>query len=166
MTLPAHALAKPSGPFFPIGLIDPPSDRTSSVRGCPDRCGHLRSQVFDGAGEPVPDALIETWQPEGAGRCATDDRRALRHRHQQAGAGRRQRTARRTSMFPFFARGIAPRLVTRMYSPTSTRRTMRTRCCEPSLLTERATLMAVREEGGLRLTSTSKASGETVFFDR
>ena len=76
----------------------------------------ISGQVFDGAGEPVPDALVETWQAEGAGRCATDDEGHF--------AIVTTKPARETEApdaphldVSVFARGLLTRLVTRMYFP-------------------------------------------------
>jgi protocatechuate 3,4-dioxygenase alpha subunit len=54
------------GPFFAIGL--PWSDGPDVVP--PDTPGSfwIRGTVFDGMGEPVPDALVETWQADPNGR--------------------------------------------------------------------------------------------------
>jgi protocatechuate 3,4-dioxygenase alpha subunit len=52
------------GPFFAIGLGDQP---------CPEGPRRLEGRVLDGAGEPVPDAIVEVWSPQaGWGRCGTD----------------------------------------------------------------------------------------------
>jgi protocatechuate 3,4-dioxygenase, alpha subunit len=52
------------GPFFTLGLRDHP---------CPDGPLRLEGRVLDGAGEPVPDAMVEVWSPAtGWGRCGTD----------------------------------------------------------------------------------------------
>jgi len=55
------------GPYFTIGLCR--ERQNEVVRG-----GSVRvvGRVLDGNGEPVSDALIELWQPEGWGRCGTD----------------------------------------------------------------------------------------------
>ena len=55
------------GPYFTIGLCR--EGQNEVVRG-----GSVRvvGRVLDGNGEPVSDALIELWQPEGWGRCGTD----------------------------------------------------------------------------------------------
>ena len=55
------------GPFFTIGLC---RERQNEV--VPDGQVHVVGHVLDGNGEPVADALIELWQPEGWGRCGTD----------------------------------------------------------------------------------------------
>jgi len=59
------------GPFFRIGLSTTIGSHVVG-EGTPSAV-RISGQVLDGAGEPVPDALIETWQPEGVGRCATDE---------------------------------------------------------------------------------------------
>jgi protocatechuate 3,4-dioxygenase alpha subunit len=50
------------GPYFAIGL--PWDDGPNAV--VPGTPGELRlhGTVYDGAGEPVPDHLIEIWQPD------------------------------------------------------------------------------------------------------
>jgi protocatechuate 3,4-dioxygenase alpha subunit len=55
------------GPYFTIGLCR--ETQHEIVSG-----GSLRvaGRVLDGNGEPVADALIELWQPNGWGRCGTD----------------------------------------------------------------------------------------------
>jgi protocatechuate 3,4-dioxygenase, alpha subunit len=55
------------GPYFTIGLC-----REQQNEVVPGGSVHVVGHVFDGNGEPVSDALIELWQPEGWGRCGTD----------------------------------------------------------------------------------------------
>ena len=53
-----------AGPFFTLGLRDYP---------CPDGPVRLAGRVLDGAGNGVPDAMVEVWSPAtGWGRCGTD----------------------------------------------------------------------------------------------
>jgi protocatechuate 3,4-dioxygenase, alpha subunit len=53
------------GPFFTLGLRDQP---------CPQGPLRLEGRVLDGAGDGVPDAMVEVWSPAtGWGRCGTDD---------------------------------------------------------------------------------------------
>jgi protocatechuate 3,4-dioxygenase, alpha subunit len=60
MTTPSQTV----GPFFSIGLADRP---------CAEGPLRLEGRVLDGAGEPVPDAMVEVWSPQaGWGRCGTD----------------------------------------------------------------------------------------------
>jgi protocatechuate 3,4-dioxygenase, alpha subunit len=70
MSGPARLVATSSqtvGPFFHFGLA---TDDTLGVIAGPDVAGeriHLRVTVFDGAGTPVPDALIELYQTDASG---------------------------------------------------------------------------------------------------
>src|SRR5262245_1033026 len=54
------------GPFFEVALPAPGRCRIDGGRG--GRTVRLAGEVRDGAGQPVPDALIETWQAEPFGR--------------------------------------------------------------------------------------------------
>jgi protocatechuate 3,4-dioxygenase alpha subunit len=54
------------GPFFGLGL---PYPGDSDLLGRADADAvRLHGKVYDGAGNGVPDALVELWQPDGAGR--------------------------------------------------------------------------------------------------
>ena len=54
------------GPFFGLGL---PYPGDSDLLGGADADAvRLYGTVYDGAGDGVPDALVELWQPDGAGR--------------------------------------------------------------------------------------------------
>jgi protocatechuate 3,4-dioxygenase, alpha subunit len=91
------------GPFLDLGLPCHTRlvDDAAAVR--------LHGTVFDGAGEPVPDAVVELWQSgAGWGRAATD------------GAGRYGFTTVASPPFfalVVFARGLLDRLFTRAYLP-------------------------------------------------
>ena len=94
----------------------------------------IGGQVTDGAGEPVPDALVETWQADpagrfvggsgasgfrGFGRCATDAEgrwavRTLKPGPLPAPDGGLEAPHLNVSVF---ARGLLNRLVTRIYFP-------------------------------------------------
>ena len=54
------------GPFFGVGL---PFEKGEQIAP-PGSAGVIRieGQVLDGNGEPVPDALLEIWQPDERGR--------------------------------------------------------------------------------------------------
>jgi protocatechuate 3,4-dioxygenase alpha subunit len=111
------------GPFFSIGLPWPEGPFAVDA----DEPGSIwvRGQVLDGAGEPVPDALIETWQasPEvtpifrGFTRCGTDAEgryaiRTLRPGPVPGPDGAVQAPHLGVSVF---ARGLLDRVVTRIY---------------------------------------------------
>ncbi len=79
----AAAGATPSqtvGPFFAFGLCRAPRSTSWSTPAAPARV-RIAGRVLDGAGEPVPDAMVEIWQADadgghrdgfGWGRCGTD----------------------------------------------------------------------------------------------
>lgn len=121
------------GPFFHYGLA---YDRDAELipAGHADAI-RLHGQVFDGAGDPVPDALIEIWQPDasgaavhqggslrrdgwtftGWGRCATDLDGRYSFTTLRPGA-----SSPGTAPFfavTVFARGLLNRLLTRAYLP-------------------------------------------------
>lgn len=68
------------GPFFSFALCD--VDRSELVDPASDGAITLEGRVLDGAGDGVPDAMVEIWQADGAGtfrsdfgwgRCGTDE---------------------------------------------------------------------------------------------
>jgi len=129
------------GPFLAIGLPWPdgpyvvPEGTTGAIT--------IFGRVLDGAGQPVPDALIETWQADPDGRFAhPDDPRWAGAGAAAAGfrgfgrcptdpAGRYQIVTLRPGALPcpdggteaphldvsVFARGLLDRVVTRIYFP-------------------------------------------------
>ena len=70
MTLP-QTPSQTIGPFFAVALCWP--DGPDVVPEGTPGAVWLGGRVTDGAGEPVPDALVETWQADGAGRFAHPD---------------------------------------------------------------------------------------------
>ena len=133
--------------------------------------------VLDGAGEIVPDALIETWQadangrfdhpddPRGAvkgfrgfGRCPTDNDGSYSIRTIIPGALPGQAPHIDVSVF---ARGLLHRVVTRIYFADD--------ASDPVLASvpeeRRSTLIAVKSGGGYRFDVRLQGEGETVFFD-
>jgi protocatechuate 3,4-dioxygenase, alpha subunit len=150
------------GPFFRIGLSTTIGSHVVH-EGVP---GALRvsGQVFDGDGEPVPDAMIETWQPEGAGRCATDEEGhfaivTIKPEHGADGSAPHLDVS-------VFARGLLTRLVTRLYFPDENEANDADPVLRSLAPEERATLVAVRDPGGLRFDVHLQGTSETVFFDR
>ncbi len=151
------------GPFFAIGLgatVDSrvvPEGSTGALR--------LSGQIFDGAGQPVPDAVIETWQPEGVGRSATDDEghfSFLTIKPSQKAA-----TTRAPHIdVSVFARGLLTRLITRVYFPDESGANETDPVLRSLSPEERATLIGVSEGGGLRFDIHLQGGRETVFFDR
>ena len=102
-------------------------------------------RVLDGAGEPVPDALVETWQPEPAAfaRCATDD----------DGRWHVVCPRRPTVAVHVFARGLLRHLTTRICFDESTRRPGAARAGRPARHAARPSAT----DDGYRSTSGSRA---------
>jgi protocatechuate 3,4-dioxygenase alpha subunit len=149
------------GPFFSFGLCVRPQANVV------EQGIELRGRVTDGAGEPVPDAMVELWQAGedgryrgdfGWARCGTDASGAFRFTVVKPGAVDGQ--APHLNM-QVFARGLLKQVYTRVYFPGD----------EPDELlrsvdeARRATLVAVEEDGGLRFDVRLQGDEETVFFD-
>jgi protocatechuate 3,4-dioxygenase alpha subunit len=131
MTLP-ETPSQTIGPFFAVGLPWP--DGPDVVADGTPGALWIGGQVTGGAGEPVPDALVETWQADpagrfvggsgasgfrGFGRCATDAEgrwavRTLKPGPLPAPDGGLEAPHLNVSVF---ARGLLNRLVTRIYFP-------------------------------------------------
>lgn len=183
MTTPSQTV----GPFFalPAGLPWPdgpeivPADTPGAVV--------IRGAVYDGAGDPVPDAMIETWQaspagrfdhpddPRGAvdegfrgfGRSATDAQGQFWLRTLKPGA---LPTSDGGSEAPHIdvtvlARGLLQRLVTRIYWPDEPT----ANAADPVLTAVpadlRHTLIARPDGDELRFDIRLQGDGETVFFE-
>jgi protocatechuate 3,4-dioxygenase alpha subunit len=168
------------GPFFGVGL---PFEKGEQIAP-PGSAGAIRieGQVLDGNGEPVPDALLEIWQPDdrgryrtrgksrdpatGFGRCRTDAEGVYSFMTLKPGAtpapdGRAQAPHLNVTVF---ARGLLRHLVTRMYFPDE----MEANATDPVLnLVEparRETLIAKTCAGVLRFDIRLQGERETVFF--
>lgn len=174
------------GPFFHDALPYPAGPRVAG----PDRAGviSLSGRVFDGAGEAIPDCLVEVWQADsggrfvtrpgifeqvdpdgfrGFGRCATDSAGGYEFRTVKPGvvtttAGRRQAPHIAMSVF---ARGMLRRAVTRVYfadeEPANAADPLL--CAVPA--GRRATLLAVPDGAGYRFDVRLQGDHETVFLD-
>jgi protocatechuate 3,4-dioxygenase beta subunit len=152
------------GPFFAIAL---PWAGTAEVvpPGTPGAV-RLRGRVLDGAGRPVTDALIETWQTDPAGgfaQCATDAGGGFAIVTHKPARGGIEAPHLDVSLF---ARGLLRRLVTRAYFPdeavaNGSDPVLRS-IADPAA---RATLVAVPEDGGLRFDIHLQGDDETVFLE-
>jgi len=104
------------GPFLHLALADP-ALATPIAAGDPDALT-LTGAVFDGAGAPVPDAVVETWQWGGPfARCATeaDGSWSVRIRRPAAVAALDGTPQAAHVAVSVFARGLLDRVVTRAY---------------------------------------------------
>ena len=112
----------------------------------------IEGQVFDGAGQPVPDALVEVSDGEQFARCRTD------------GEGAFHFSVRKTHHLEvlLFARGLLRHLATRLYFPDAGHDDDPVlQAIEPD---RRHTLIAKAGEGGLRFDIRLQGEGETVFL--
>ena len=166
------------GPFFGVGL--PFAKGEQIVAQGSAGMFRIEGQVVDGLGEPVPDALVEIWQPDergryrtvpdngvtGYGRARTDAEGAFNVMTTKPGAtpapdGRAQAPHLNVTVF---ARGLLRHLVTRMYFPDETD----ANATDPVLnLVEparRETLIAKNCGGVLHFDVRLQGERETVFF--
>ena len=164
MTTPSQTV----GPYLSIGLPWPdgpdvvPEGTSGRIR--------LYGTVYDGAGEPIPDALIETWQADpdgkfgsefrGFGRSPTDDDGAWEIFTVKPGAlGDGQAKHIDVNVF---ARGMLNRCVTRIYFADEDN------AGDPVLSSvpdnRRDTLISRPSDDGYRFDVHVQGEGETVFF--
>jgi protocatechuate 3,4-dioxygenase, alpha subunit len=174
------------GPYFAIGLpwhegpLAVPEDTPGAIR--------LHGTVYDGAGTPVPDALIEIWQPDPEGRFADlhgyggpsqlEGFRGFARCGQEDGDGSFEIVTVKPGPVPgpdaatqaphidvsVFARGMLQRCVTRIYFADEAQ----ANAADPVLVTvpaeRRVTLLAEPNDGGYRFDIRLQGQGETVFF--
>jgi protocatechuate 3,4-dioxygenase alpha subunit len=166
------------GPFFHLAL--PYAGDSRLVGDAHPGAIRLRGTVYDGAGDPVPDALVELWQPgpdgsiarragslrrdsetfTGWGRCATDTAGRYDFTTLTPGAS----AGGRAPFFAItvFARGLLNRLFTRAYLPHAVADT------DPLLTAldegRRKTLICTAENGGYRFDIHLQGAHETVFL--
>ena len=170
------------GPFFGYAL---PFDRDNELVP-PGSAGAIRlhGTVTDGAGAPVPDALLEIWQAGADGAVASTPGSLRRDGWTFTGWGRAgtdpegnysfttvEPVAKEPDSAPFFAvtifaRGLLNRLFTRAYVPDGRLGADRLLSSLPA--ERRDTLVAVRDEHGLRfdirLQEGTDGVAETVFL--
>jgi protocatechuate 3,4-dioxygenase alpha subunit len=147
------------GPFFGFAL--PYAHDHELVSPEDPAAVRIEGQVLDGAGDPVPDALVELWHGELFGRCATDPEGAFRF---VAKKPRRAEGAPHLNV-TVFARGLLRHLSTRMYFPDEPEANARDEVL--ALIADpdrRSTLVARSENGVLRFDIRLQGDRETVFF--
>lgn len=166
------------GPFFHGGLpydgdrdLVPPGSAGAVL---------LHGRVLDGAGEPIPDALVEIWQPRPDGSVPQEPGSIRRDGWTFTGFGRA--STGRDGRYAFstlapgatepgrpafwavtvFARGLLDRMFTRAYLPGPDVDT------DPFLVSlparRRRTLLAAADARGYRFDVRLQGEGETVFL--
>lgn len=166
------------GPFFGYAL---PFERGSELVP-PGSSGAIRLHgvVTDGAGAPVPDALLEIWQADADGVVPSAGGSLRRDGWTFTGWGRASTAddgnytfttvkpgATQLDSAPFiavtvFARGLLNRLFTRAYLPGDGLEQDRLLNSVPA--DRRHTLIAVPDENGLRFDICLQGADETVFL--
>jgi protocatechuate 3,4-dioxygenase, alpha subunit len=162
------------GPFFGHALPWPegPHVVPADTRGA---CW-VRGTVTDGADEPVPDALVETWQADpqgrydnesfrGFGRCPTDSdgRWAIRTVKPGPVSGPDGAQAPHVAV-SVFARGLLNRVVTRIYFPDEAAANASDPVLSRLAAPLRATLLAREADDGYAFDIRLQGDHETVFF--
>ena len=173
------------GPFFAVAMPGPIGNELVA----PGSPGAIRIEgtVIDGNGDPVPDAMVELWQANAAGRYAdpADPRHDLPLTEGFSGLGR---CGTESGGFSFvtvkpgvvpggggvpqaphidvsvFARGLLKRLVTRIYFPDEEE----ANAADPLLASldpgDAATLVAVTDGDVLRFDIRLQGDRQTVFL--
>jgi protocatechuate 3,4-dioxygenase alpha subunit len=187
MTELALTPSQTSGPYLEIGLIGGPISSRLVDESDP-RAIRISGMLLDGAGDPVPDGMVEIWQANAAGRYAhpADDRDDVPlevgftgfGRSATDGAGRFAFVGVKPGRVPWvdgrlqaphllvgvFARGLLRGVATRMYFPDEEA----ANAADPVLVglepEERATLVARAVDGGLRFDIVLQGRAQTTFF--
>jgi protocatechuate 3,4-dioxygenase alpha subunit len=176
------------GPFFHDALLD--RDRSELVSPDHPEAIRIGGTVYDGAGEVVPDAMVEIWQANRAGRYnhPGDDREEVPLDENFSGFGRTgtmdggkfsfvtvkpgpvpgpdgQPQAPHI-MVSIFTRGLLKRVVTRIYFPDEVERNatdpVLSSIEDPEL---RETLIARDEGDVLRFDVHLQGENQTAFFE-
>jgi protocatechuate 3,4-dioxygenase alpha subunit len=170
------------GPFYGYALPYE-KDRELLAPGTPGAI-RLQGTVYDGAGHPIPDAILEIWQPDAEGKIVRRTGSLVRDGYTFTGFGRS--AVGNTGVYTFttvnpgpteagaapfisvavFARGLMNRLFTRMYLPENEEAL----AADPLLSSldpeRRKTLIARRDaDGGLTWDIRLQGGDETVFLD-
>ncbi|MEW1820931.1 protocatechuate 3,4-dioxygenase subunit alpha [Arthrobacter sp. NPDC080031] len=170
------------GPFYGYAL---PFNKDNELLA-PGSAGSIRLQgtVYDGAGDAIPDAILEIWQPDADGKVVQRTGSLVRDGYTFTGWGRA--AVGNSGVFTFttvnpgptkagaapfisvavFARGLMNRLFTRIYLPENEEAL----AADPLLSSldpeRRSTLIARRDaDGGLTWDLRLQGGNETVFLD-
>ncbi len=175
-----------AGPYLRIGLLR--NILTPSVVDPADpRAIRIRGRLTDAAGDGVPDGLVETWQADADGRYrhpaddrdgAPDDGFLGFSRSGTEDDGRFEIVTVKPGRVPWpegglqaphiavtvFARGLLKHAVTRLYFPDEAEANAEDPVLSRLRPEQRATLVAVAEDGGLRFDICLQGPSHTTFF--
>jgi protocatechuate 3,4-dioxygenase, alpha subunit len=174
------------GPYFAIGLpfdagpFAVPEDTPGAI--------HISGTIYDGAGAPIPDFLLETWQadPDGkfadryeyGGRSELEGFRGFARYGVEDGDGTFDILTVKPGQVPglagttqaphidvsVFARGMLHRCVTRIYFADEPQANAGDPVLARVPVERRATLLAESHDGGYRFDIRFQGPHETVFF--
>lgn len=143
------------GPFYSIGLCRRPENHLAAS-GI-----ELRGTLYDGAGEPIGDGIVEVWDAVGRrwGRSGTDEngRFCFRITKPEAQPGE----APHLHAF-VFARGLLRHQLTRIYFPDEANEEDPVFDALPN--EARASLVAADDDGSLRFDIRMQGDRATTFF--
>jgi protocatechuate 3,4-dioxygenase alpha subunit len=146
------------GPFFGFALpFAAGPDATAGAAVI-----RIDGQLLDGAGDPVPDGLIEMWGAQQFVRCRTDAEGAFHFTVSKPQSARDDEAPHLE--VNVFARGLLRHLATRLYFPDEEAANASDRTLELVDPSRRQTLIAISEGVALRFDIRLQGESETVFF--
>lgn len=166
------------GPYFGLALPWPEGPYVVSAEY--EDAIWIRGVVTDGVGDPIPDAMVETWQSDadgsfpqdpnadfrGFGRCPTDDGGAygICTVKPAAVAGPGGSIGAPYLLVAVFMRGLLRPVITRLYFPDEA-----ANMHDPVLSSipepERSTMVARKSDDGYHFDIRLQGEGQTAFFD-
>lgn len=187
MNKPVPTPGQTVGPFYGYALPFA-KDNELLAPGSPGAI-RLQGTVYDGAGETIPDAILEIWQPDAEGKVVQRTGSLVRDGYTFTGWGRS--AVGNTGKFTFttvnpgptepvpgkpaaapfisvavFARGLMNRLFTRVYLPEDQDALAKDPLLASLEPARRNTLIARRDaDGGLTWDIRLQGRDETVFLD-
>jgi protocatechuate 3,4-dioxygenase alpha subunit len=152
------------GPFF--GFAMPFGSDADAVAPGSQGAIRIEGQMVDGAGDPVPDGLIEVWREDQFARCRTDAEGAFHVTVRKPGPGPSigGRTQAPHLDVTVFARGLLRHLATRIYFPDEEEANRLDPILELVAAERRHSLTANSDGGTLRFDIRLQGDDETVFF--
>ena len=147
------------GPFFGFAMPFPGDSDVPGQRGI-----RIEGQLLDGAGEPVPDGLVEVWSGDQFARCRTDPEGAF---HFTVAKPPRESVAVGDAPHlnvTVFSRGLLRHLATRIYFPDEEAANSRDRILNLVEPERRSTLVAEAVGPVLHFDIRLQGDHETVFF--
>jgi protocatechuate 3,4-dioxygenase alpha subunit len=172
------------GPYLAIGLTWPDGEEAAAEGA--EGGFWIRGRILDGAGDVVPDAMVETWQADPDGRFPSpEDPRGAAGYPGFRGFARAQTLSGEFAVHTVkpgrvpdgegglqaphvdvsvFARGLLERVVTRIYFADETEANAEDAVLRTVPEDRRATLVAQPSADGYRLDIRLQGDGETVFF--